>query len=145
MENTVKVGLTNGRVAFVYREVLHRTYRQHEDILRRAMTPSGETTIKMSQLEAGKKMPKVDYVLDVTKLDMNEINVLYILNQVAEWSYGPVTREVVENQLTRDDCILLVREMDRLYQPIPLASRGPGALNIVRRFSALFSRGPASR
>ena len=138
-ENTVKVELTNGRNAFVYREVLHKTYRQHEDILRRAMEPVGPTTIKMSDAEAGKKMPKVDYVLDVSKLDMHEVNELYILNQVAEWTYGPVTREVIENQLTRDDCLLLVREMDRLYQPIPLASRGSGALGIVRRFIGRFS------
>jgi hypothetical protein len=134
MENTVRIPLTNGRVAFVYREVLHKTYRQHEDILRRAMTATGDTTIKMSQVEDGKKMPKVDYVLDVSKLDMHEINELYILNQVAEWTYGPVTHEVVEAQLTRDDCIILIREMDRLYQPLPLASKGKGTLNIVRRF-----------
>ena len=139
MEDTTRIELTNGRFAFVYREVLHRTYRQHEDILRRAMTPVGPTTVKMSEVEAGKKMPKVEYVLDVTKLDMHEVNELYILSQVAEWSYGPVTHEAVESQLTRDDCIILVKEMDRLYQPSPLASRGNGVLGIVRRFIGRFS------
>ncbi len=138
-ENTVKVNLTNGHFAFVYREVLHRTYRQHEDILRRAMTTNGPTTIKMSEVEEGKRPPKVEYVLDAAKLDMHEINELYILSQVAEWSYGPVTHEVVENVLTRDDYLLLVKEMDRLYQPTPLLSRGRGARGFVRRLLERFS------
>lgn len=136
MENTVRIDLGNGAWAEVHREVLHRTYRLHEEILRRAMTPLGDTKMKMSDFESGKKPPKVDYVIDLALVDTHEVNAVYILNQVAAWSLGPVTHETIENLLTRDQCIILVREMDRLYQPIPLSSSGKGVLGLVRRFTA---------
>ncbi len=141
MEPIVKVTLTNGRWAMIYREMLHKTFRQHQAVLQRYLVPTGNTVAKMSDIEAGKKPPKIEYTIDFAKLDMYEINEIYLLNQVVEWSYGPVTRTIIEEQLTRDDYLILVGEMDRLYQPSPLQvkSNRPPATGWVKRFIARFS------
>jgi hypothetical protein len=137
MESTVRVDLGNQQWAIIHREILHRTYRMHEALLRRYMSPVGETKIKMSDVEKDKKLPKIDYVLDVAQIDTNEVNELYILNQVIEWSLGPVDHSTIENMLTRDQCIKLIQEMDRLYKPTPLANKGRGVIGLVRRFIKL--------
>ena len=46
----------------------------------------------LSELQAGKTPPKEgDYVIDFDAIDNDAINDMYMLNQTAEWSFGPIT------------------------------------------------------
>jgi hypothetical protein len=127
---TVRIDLGGGDHAVVYRDVLHVTARLHEAELRRHMTlvetfgQGGK--VLLSELEAMAAPPKAEYLVDFAGIDDNAVNEIYILNQVVEWSLGPVDREGVDRRLTREQYKTLVKEMDRLYKPTPLPSAGEG-------------------
>lgn len=122
---TVKIELGNGEHAVVYKDVLRRTARLHQIELRKYMTPTQKLgKVKMTDLERLETMPSIDYEINLDAIDQaanDAINELFILNQVVEWSLGPVTHDVIENGMTREQYNTLVQEMDRLYKPVPLA------------------------
>ncbi len=121
---TVRIELPGGEHAVVYKDVLRRTARLHEAFLRQYMRPITPPSgpVKMTDLEKMETMPKTDYTIDLNAIDNDAINELFIVNQVVEWSIdGPVAHDTIENKMTREQYKVLVKEMDRLYTPVPLA------------------------
>lgn len=123
---TVKIELGGGDYAVVYKEVLRRTARLHEAELRKYMTPlemiGKDGKVKMSELEKMETLPTVDYMVDMTNVDNDAINEIFIVNQVVEWTIdGPVDHDTIDSKLTREQYKVLVKEMDGLYRPVPLA------------------------
>jgi hypothetical protein len=116
---TTRIDLRSG-YAIVFTDVLRKTARLHEAELRRAMTPADSKGVKLSSLQAGIELVNPDYVVDFSKIDAEAVNRIYILNQVKEWSLGPVTPEVYDTLLLDADYKTLVKEMDRLYKASPL-------------------------
>jgi len=125
---TVRVELSNGGFAVLFKDVLRKTARLHEAELKKYMVPvetmaDGSGKILISELQAGKEPPKKpDYLIDFNEIDPDSVNRIYLLNQVKEWSLGPVDANTVDNLLTDDDYKALVKEMDRLYKPSPLVA-----------------------
>lgn len=138
---TIRIDLGDGDYAEVYEKVLRVTARLHEAELKKYMTPvlkdGGSLKMLASELDALADMPKLDYQVDLAAIDDNAVNELYIFNQVVSWSFGPVERgpdgsplnpELIKNtidqKMTREQYKTLVREMDRLYKPLPLLKEG---------------------
>ena len=123
---TVGIELGGGATATLFREVLWRTARLQEAELRKHMTlvdtAENNTKILLSELEKALTAPKPDYVVDLGSLEPDVINEIYILNQVVSWTFGPVDKATLYGKVTRDQYKTLVKEMDRLYKPIPLQS-----------------------
>ena len=122
---TVNIELGGGDHAVVYKDVLRRTARLHEAELRKYMTPieavGEDGKVKLSELEKMETLPDVDYIVNMTNVDNDAINELFIINQVVEWSIdGPVNHDTIDNKLTREQYKVLVKEMDELYKPVPL-------------------------
>lgn len=119
---TIRIDLGGGDYAVVYKDVLRRTARLHQAELRKYMTPLNKLgKVKMSDIEKLDTLPSVDYEIDMDSIDNDAINELFIVNQVAEWSLGDISRETIENGMTREQYNKLVQEMDGLYKPVPLA------------------------
>lgn len=124
---TVRVELPGGAWAVLYRDVLRKTARLQEAELRRHMTPVSVETFgqadssrfPLSELQAGKEPPKKDYIINFDEVDNNIVNEAYVLNQVKEWSFSEISAEAI-GMLSREQYDALVKEMDRLYKPIPL-------------------------
>lgn len=125
---TVDIELPGGARVKAYKEVLRKTARLHEAELRKYMTPVDASTGKVLQSELAadpQAEHKVDYIIDLEAIDINKdkINEIFILNQVAEWPFGPVTLDTLEGKVTSEQYKKLVEEFNRLYKPNPL----PGA------------------
>jgi len=122
---TVKVELGGGDTAIIYTDVLRITARLHEAELRKCMTlvdKSGKGgKALLSELEQMETMPKADFEIDMSKVDDDAINEIFVLNQVVKWTFGAVDHETLETKVTREQYKALIKEMDRLYKPIPLA------------------------
>jgi hypothetical protein len=127
---TIRIELPGGAWATVYRDVLRRTARLQEAELRRHMTPvaemKGSEKMLLSELRKGKEPPKDgDYLVDFGSVDNEAISEAYILNQVKEWSLGPmpITSEDI-GMMSGVQYKALVEEMDRLYKSPPLPKSG---------------------
>jgi len=122
---TVRIDLGSGDHALVYKDVLRVTARLHEAELRKYMTPveaiGDGGKVLLSQLEKLETMPKTDFMIDMSNIDNDAINGIFILNQTVEWSLGPVDNETLDRCMTREQYKAMVQEMDRLYKPVPLA------------------------
>lgn len=120
---TVDIDLGGGDQATVYKDVLRVTARLHEAELRKYMRPvetfGQNGKVLLSELEKLETMPEI--MVDMSNIDDDAINEIFILNQVVEWTLGPVDRETLDRAMTREQYKTLVREMDRLYTPAPLA------------------------
>ena len=124
---TVTIDLGKGDTATVFRDVLRVTARLHQALLKRCLVPEGSTG-KVSLEEMGKMetAPRPKFMVDMTKLDDDEVNEVYVLNQVVEWTLGPVNRETLDRKMTREQYKTLVSEMDRIYRPVPFPPAGSG-------------------
>jgi hypothetical protein len=121
----VHIELENGW-ADAYRERLRITARLHQAEMKRCMVPVDDETYKdgkaeLSKLQELEVMPKPKFLVDTTLLDNDVINEIYILYQVRQWSFGPVDKQTLDYGLTDTQYAQLVRELDALYKPIPLA------------------------
>jgi hypothetical protein len=104
--------------ADVYPERLRRTARLYDEEVRRtAVTYEQAEVVELGQVAPDMQLPiaKVDY----TKLDQYALDAITVLNQVAEWSFGPVTYETLET-MPEAAYKQLVEELDTLYAPSPL-------------------------
>ena len=120
---TVEIDLGGGESATVYKDVLRVTARLHEAELRKYMTLADESEgkVRLSELEQMETMPGPDFIVDMTNVDNDAINEIFILNQVVGWTLGPVDKQTLDYAMTREQYKALVKEMDRLYKPVPLA------------------------
>ena len=122
---TIQIELGGGDHAVVYKDVLRVTARLHEAEIRKCMTLVDDSgaggKMLLSALERMETAPNVDYMVDYAGIDNDAINNIFMLNQVVEWSLGPVDKETIDTKMTREQYKVLAGEMDRLYKPVPLA------------------------
>lgn len=121
---TVTIDIGGGDSVVAYKDVLRVTARLHEAKLKEYMKPVGaqKGPVKMSELELMETMPKTEYTIDMDAIDNDAINELFIVNQVASWTIdGPVNHDTIEHKMTREQYKKLVKELDALYTPVPLA------------------------
>ena len=117
---TAVIDLGDGDTATVYVDVLRITARLHEAELHRHMSPVGKEKVLLSQLESADVPPNSDYTIDLAGINDDDINEIFILHQVKEWTLGPIDKHTLDYLMTKDQYRKLVREMDRLYRPLPL-------------------------
>jgi len=120
---TVKVDLGGGDSAVIYKDVLRVTARLHEAELKQYMSPvkplGDHGKVLLSELEKMETDPKAEFLVDMTNIDNDAINEIFILNQVVKWTLGPVDKETLDRGMTREQYKVLVLEMDGLYKPVP--------------------------
>jgi hypothetical protein len=123
---TVRIDLGDGDYALAFREVIRRTARLHEAELRKYMTmvetPESKAKMLLTDAEKMETIPKAEFIIDREAVIAHDddINELYILNQVTEWSFGPVDHDTLDTKVTKRQYKTLVTEMDRLYSQVPL-------------------------
>lgn len=124
---TVKVDLPDGNTAEMYAEMKHKTQRAVEAMTRQYLTyPEGAGKLKVSQGEDGEGSVKVkptvkelEVTIDLERIDWTAVNEAIILNQVASWSFGDVTAEVLGNQ-SEDVFNALKAKVNEMYKfPLP--------------------------
>ena len=125
----VRIELPGETYAVVFKDILRKTARLHEEELKKAIKRPDDTLISLKELKPGTSLPKPDIKLDWWDLDNGAINEIFILNQVAEWPFGPIDRDTLEMKVSKEQYEKLVEEMDRLYQPSPLESVNRSASN----------------
>lgn len=128
---TVKVDLPNGATAELYAEMKHKTQRAVEAMTRQYLTyPEGVGKMKVTQGEDGGPLQtkvgvdKVEVTIDLKQIDWTAVMEIIILNQVASWSFGEVTSEVLDEQ---SEAVYgsLKAQVNALYQGVfPLVESG---------------------
>jgi len=124
---TVRIDCGGGHYAVVFKDKLRRTARLQEAELRKCLRPieagkpAAPDKLRLSELEKMETMPESDFIIDMAAIDNDAINEVFIINQVAEWSFGfPITHDSIEN-MPALAYKKIVEEMDGLYKPSPLA------------------------
>ena len=128
---TIKVDLPEDNTVEFYAFMKHKTQKAVEELTRQYLTyPEGAGKLKVTQGNDGEPSVKSQVAveeLEVT-VDLNRINWIavdeaIILNQVATWSFGEVTAEVLGNQ-SEDVFKALKAKVNELYKgSFPLAKR----------------------
>ena len=139
---TVRVDLPDGNTAQLYAEMKHKTQRAVEEITRQYLTyPEGVGKLKVSQGEDGgaiktkAAVEEVEVTVDLERIDWTAVNEIIILNQVASWSFGEVTAEVLGEQ---SEAVFeaLKRKVNELFRDtFPLQKSG--VVNSAKGFSLL--------
>jgi len=128
---TVTVDLPEGNTAELYAEMKHKTQRAVEEVTREFLTyPEGVGKLTISQGEDGGPVKakavteEVEVTVDLDRIDWTAVREIIILNQVASWSFGEVTSEVLGEQ-SEAVYLALKKAVDDLYQgTFPLARSG---------------------
>ena len=129
--NTVKVTLPDGNTAELFAEMKHKTQRAVEEATRQFLTyPDGVGKLILSQGEDGgpvkaKAMTdEVEVTVDLDRINWTAVSEIIILNQVASWSFGDVTADVLADQ-SEDVYQFLKTTVNTMYQgSFPLAQSG---------------------
>lgn len=126
---TKRIELEDGSWAEVYAEELRITARLHQAEMRKCMVPVDDGIftdgkVLVSALERMATVPKPEFYVDYSRLDNDAINEIFILHQVKAWSFGEVDKDTLDYRVTSAQYKALVREMDALYQPVPLPGAG---------------------
>jgi len=129
---TVKVDLPDGNTAELYVELKHRTQRAVEEITRQYLTyPEGAGKLRVTQGEDGEGAVKtkaavkeLEVTVDLERIDWTAVNEIVILNQVASWSFGEVTAEVLAEQSEAVFEALKVKVNELYRGNFPLAKSG---------------------
>ena len=100
---TVKIELPDGNTAELYSHMKHKTQRAVEELMREHLTfPDSARKIRVKQDSEGKitsdAKDEVEVSIDLTAIDFGRVNECIILNQVASWSFGPVSITVLDEQ-----------------------------------------------
>ena len=125
---TVKVDLPDGNTAEMYAHMKHKTQRAVEEVTRPYLTyPEGMGKLKVSQGEDGatikaKAVEEVEVTVDLKAIDWTRVNEIIIVNQVASWSFGEVTAEVLGDQ-SEAIFLALDAKVNEMYN-FPLAKSG---------------------
>ena len=128
---TVKVDLPEGNKAELYADMKHKTQRAVEEVTRPYLTyPEGMGKLKISQGEDGgtikakAAVEEVEVTVDLKAIDWTKVNEIIILNQVASWSLGEVTSEVLGDQSEAVFEALRVTVNELYRDSFPLARSG---------------------
>ena len=129
---TVKVDLPDGNTAELYVDMKHKTQRAVEEVTRQYLTyPEGAGKLKVTQGEDGEGAVKtrvavedMEVTVDLGRIDWTKVNEIIILNQVASWSFGEVTAEILA-ELSEAIFTALKAKVNELYRGnFPLAKSG---------------------
>lgn len=128
---TVKVDLPDGNTAEMYAQMKHRTQRAVEEVTRPYLTyPEGMGKLKLSQGEDGgpikakAAVEEVEVTVDLKAIDWTKVNEIIIVNQVASWSFGEVTAEILGEQSEAVFEALKVKVNELYRDSFPLAKSG---------------------
>ena len=128
---TIKVDLPDGNTAEMYADMKHKTQRAVEEVTRQYLTyPEGVGKLKVSQGEDGGPIKtkaageEVVVTVALVRIDGTAINEFIILNQVASWSLGEVTSEVLGDQSEAIYEALKLKVNELYRDSFPLARRG---------------------
>ena len=119
----IRLELGKERYALLYPYLRHGTKRRVESANRKYLKYSTDT-VKVAEGQSIKDAAKgVEVILDIAHADFTEANDLLILGQVAEWSLGPVTQEVLD---TLDEATYetLLKRIDEEVNKDPLPGSG---------------------
>ena len=112
-----RIDLGGGDYAVMAKDLKHKTSRLVQSVQRKYIKPAASKVL-LSELKPGQGLYN-DAELDLSAYDPTEANHIMILNQVLEWSLGPITEDTLEN-ISQKKYELLVAEVDRLYgSPLP--------------------------
>lgn len=120
--------ITDGHHAVFYDELLHGTQKAVNLITRRFLKyPDGDTPKLVANDDGDLKVEGATTVnIDLALVKWDEVNDTIILGQVKEWSFGPVSQEVLD-RLPERVRTWLVNETNSLYgQQRPLIPSGDG-------------------
>ena len=116
---TVKIDLGDGDYAIAIKSLLHRTARAVQEYYQPLMKLVGKPVL-LSEVQEGKAKLLNDFEIDTLHVDNDALLDIYIKNQVTEWSFGE--RDIKSLADIADSKVkLLSQELNRLYQPSPLA------------------------
>ena len=129
---TVKVDLPDGNSAELYAELKHKTQSAVEKLTRPYLTyPEGAGKLKVSQGEDGEGSVKtkaavkdLEVTVDLGRIDWTKVNEIIILNQVASWSFGEVTAEILAEQSEAVFTALKTKVNELYRDSFPLAKSG---------------------
>ena len=119
----IRLELGKERYALLYPYLRHGTKRRVESANRKYLKYSTDT-VKVAEGQSIKDAAKgVEVILDIAHADFTEANDLLILGQVAEWSLGAVTQEVLD---TLDEATYetLLKRIDEEVNKDPLPGSG---------------------
>lgn len=141
--DTIKVDLPGGNWADFFVEMKHKTQRAVEERTREYLTyPEGVGKLKLSQGEDGETVQvkaavgEVEVTVDLDRIDWIAVSELIILNQVASWSFGEVTVEVLGEQ-SEAVYEILKAKVNELYQSNSPFLAGSGAVNSAKGWRLL--------
>jgi len=103
-------------------EMRHKTTAALQRNLRKYYKPKNKPVL-LSELTPETNLQEItDFEIDMSRFDQHEQNEILLLNQVVEWSFGPVTAEVLGNisTLKYDG---LMAEVEKLYAETPLPAK----------------------
>lgn len=66
---------------------------------------------------------ELQYEVDLESVDFSAVTREVVFAGTVAWSYGPVTREVFENEVPQADYEIVARRCDELFGSLPLAER----------------------
>lgn len=148
---TVRVDLPDGNTAELYAFMKHKTQVAVEEVTRQYLTyPEGAGKLQVSQGDDGglavrTKVPAeaLEVTVDLDRINWTAVTEIIILNQVASWSLGEVTAEVLAEQ-SEIMFAALKTKVNAFYQgtfPLP----GSGGVNLAKglpllsRFRRIFA------
>lgn len=123
MESEINIDLGGGDTAIMLTEMRHGTQRRIEEITRPALIYP-ETQLKVADGKIIKAEIKSSEVgIDWSKADLTAVDDACILGQVISWSFGEVTREVLDT-LSQSKYKILKAKVDEVFVEVPLAGSG---------------------
>jgi len=112
-----RIELGDGDYVVVYNEMIHKTTRALNQLLRKSLGETGYQSLDEQLRNAVNEQDKRDILRKVPIEGEDEI---ILLNQVTEWSFGAVSQESLDN-IPSVKYQRLTQEVDKLYSSIPLA------------------------
>jgi hypothetical protein len=105
--------------ARVWPYMRHKTMSLLQKDIRRYLKPRGKPVL-LSELTPDTMVN--DYEVDTANFDQHTQNDIKLLNQVVEWSFGPMTQATLDD-MPAAKYDTLVAEVDKLYAAAPLTGR----------------------
>jgi hypothetical protein len=119
----IRLELGKERYALLYPYLRHGSKRRVEAANRKYLKYSTDT-VKVAEGQSIKDAAKgVEVILDIAHADFTEANDLLTLGQVAEWSFGPVTQEVLDT-LDEPSVDAILMRIDEVIKASPLPESG---------------------
>lgn len=124
--NKKRVALTNGGYFVYCTDILHRTERAVNAIMRPLIASSESVTIEDGKPLIDEAQIKKAYKIPLKEFDFDEVNDALILGQVIEWSFGEIDAETL-GTIDSDSYRQIMDNINETFGgAAPLASTGEG-------------------